>query len=105
MSRRNEPSTVFGRRLKIARLASGLSQKEVGIKADLDQFVASTRINRYEQGVHTPDFSTAKRLAKVLGIPVAYLYADTERMARLIKAFDKLGASEQEALIKDLESR
>jgi transcriptional regulator with XRE-family HTH domain len=105
MQRRNEPSTVFGRRLKQARLHAGLSQKEVGVKADLDQFVASTRINRYEIGVHTPDFSTAKRLAKVLNVPVAFFYADTERMARLIRAFDKLTAAEQEIFIRDLENR
>lgn len=61
--------------------------------------------NRYEIGVHAPDFSTAKRLAKVLGVPVAYFYADTERMARLIRAFDRLPASEQEAIMKELEAR
>jgi transcriptional regulator with XRE-family HTH domain len=103
MSRRNEPSTVFGRRLKQVRLQAGLSQKEVGMKADLDQFVASARINRYEQGVHTPDFSTAKRLAKVLNVPVAYFYADSERLARLIKAFDRLSSADQDTLLNEIE--
>ncbi|WP_366931802.1 hypothetical protein [Paraburkholderia xenovorans] len=39
--------TVFGGRLKEARLRAGLSQKKLGIVAGLDPSVASTRINRY----------------------------------------------------------
>jgi transcriptional regulator with XRE-family HTH domain len=49
---------VFQRRLKQAREAQQLSQKELGIQAGLDPFVASTRINGYELGVHQPDLST-----------------------------------------------
>lgn len=41
-------NTVFGGRLKEARLRAGLSQKSLGIAAGLDPFVAGTRINRYE---------------------------------------------------------
>jgi transcriptional regulator with XRE-family HTH domain len=38
---------VFCKRLKEARLAVGLSQKKLGIAIGLDEFVASTRVNRY----------------------------------------------------------
>jgi len=86
-------------------LAAGLSQKGLGIRAGLDAFVASTRINRYEQGIHAPDASTAERLAKVLGVPLAYMYADSERLARMIRAFDQMNATDQEKLLKDVEGR
>ncbi|KQV46958.1 hypothetical protein ASC95_25950 [Pelomonas sp. Root1217] len=82
-------SDVWSKRLKEARLALGLSQKQLGIKAGLDEFVASTRINRYEQGVHAPDFQIAMRLAEVLQVPVAFLYCDTDEMAQMILEFHR----------------
>ena len=42
---RNNRETIFSRRLKEARLAAGFSQKNLGIAAGIDEFVASTRIN------------------------------------------------------------
>lgn len=104
MPRAQEPASIFSRRLQQARLDAGLSQRELGIRADLDPFVASTRINRYEKGVHTPDAATAKKLAKALGVPLAYLYADNERLARMIKAFSALSAAEQERLLRSVEA-
>lgn len=103
MLRPREPSSTFSKRLRQARLDAGLSQKELGIFAGLDPFVASTRINRYEQDVHAPDQATAKRLAKALGVPLAYLYADNERLARMIRAFSALDVAEQERLLKAIE--
>jgi transcriptional regulator with XRE-family HTH domain len=103
MSRPREPSSTFSRRLRQARQDAGLSQKDLGILAGLDPFVASTRINRYEQDVHAPDQETAKRLAKALGVPMAYLYADNERLARMIRAFSALDVAEQERILKTIE--
>lgn len=93
-------TTVFSKRLQEARLEAGLSQRALGIRAELDPFVASARINRYERGRHIPDPVTAAKLAKVLGVPVEYFYARSDRMAQMIKAFDALNASEQERLLK-----
>jgi transcriptional regulator with XRE-family HTH domain len=104
MPRQLAPSSVFSKRLRQAREDAGLSQKELGILAGLDPFVASTRVNRYEQGVHAADLATAKRLAKALGVPLAYLYADSDRLARMIRAFSKLDAAEQEKILKEVES-
>jgi len=104
MPRQLAPSSVFSKRLRQAREDAGLSQKELGILAGLDPFVASTRINRYEQGVHAADLATAKRLAKALGVPLAYLYADSDRLARMIRAFSKLDVAEQEKILKEVES-
>jgi len=83
------PRDVWMRRFKQARLASGLSQKDVGIAAGLDEFVASTRINRYEVGVHQADYQMAVRLALVLDVPVAYLYCDNDEMANVLVAFHR----------------
>lgn len=102
MSRPSTPGSVFGRRLKEARATKGISQKTLGTQAGLDEFVASTRINRYERGVHPPDPKTAATLAKALGVPRAYLYAESDRMARMILVFDALSVADQEKVLKSV---
>lgn len=104
MPRRTDIRLVFQRRLKEARLRRQLSQKELGIQAGLDPFVASTRINRYELGVHEPDIATIERLAAALAVPTAYLFADDDRLARMILAFEQLPAAEKDRLLKAMES-
>lgn len=94
---------VLSKRLKEARERKGLSQRQLGIAAGLDRFVASTRINRYERGVHHPDPVTVQRMADALGVPVAFLFASDERVARLILAFGSLPAKAQDSVIADLE--
>lgn len=78
---------VYSRRLREAREAHGISQRSLGIEAGLDEFVASTRVNRYETGVHQPDLQTLQRLAAVLKLPVAYFYAEDDELAQLIADF------------------
>lgn len=78
---------VYSFRLREAREAYGISQRNLGIKAGLDDFVASTRVNRYETGVHQPDLETLQRLAEVLNLPVAYFYAEDDDLARVIMEF------------------
>ncbi|TAM57527.1 MAG: XRE family transcriptional regulator [Rhodanobacter sp.] len=73
--------------MREAREAHGISQRALGIKAGLDEFVASTRVNRYETGVHQPDLQTLQRLAAILKLPVAYFYAEDDELARLIADF------------------
>ncbi|MFM0210068.1 helix-turn-helix transcriptional regulator [Paraburkholderia sediminicola] len=97
-------SSVFGARLKEARLEAGLSQKQLGIEAGLDAFVASTRINRYELGIHKADYAFANRLAAVLGVPVAFFYADEADMARLILLFGRLPKKKQGDLLSHAET-
>lgn len=62
---------VYSRRLHEAREACGISQRNLGIEAGLDEFVASIRVNRYETGVHQPDLQTLQQLASLLGLPPA----------------------------------
>jgi transcriptional regulator with XRE-family HTH domain len=71
-------------------MARGLSQKSLGIEIGLDPGVASTRLNRYEQAVHFPDFPTLERLAKALGVPLAYLFSEDDALAEMILKFDPL---------------
>ncbi len=78
---------VYSRRLREAREARGISQRNLGIEAGLDEFVASTRVNRYETGVHQPDLQTLQKLAAALGCPLAYFYAEEDELAELILDF------------------
>lgn len=94
---------VFQSRMKETRLKRGLSQRELGALAGLDPFVASARVNRYEVGVHMPDLVTAGRLAAALEVPLPYLFAADERLARAILAFDKLSARQKDHLLGEWE--
>jgi len=95
-------TTVFCERLREARLAAGLSQKNLGIAAGIDSFVASARVNRYEKGTHEPGVNVAANLAAALGVPLAYLYAEDDRLARLIEAFSRMSRKTQDAVLKGL---
>lgn len=79
---------VYSRRLREAREAyDNISQRDLGIKAGIDEFVASTRINRYERGVHQPDLQIQQKLAQALELPLAYFYAEDDELAQLIRNF------------------
>jgi len=84
------PSTLFGRRLRAARTRAGLPQDRLGVLIGLDEGCSSARISRYETGTHEPPFSIAVSLAKVLKIPVAYLYCIEDDLAELILNLGRL---------------
>lgn len=96
MTQRESHRDIFCKRLKEARLAAGLSQKKLGIAAGIDEFVASTRINRYEKGVHEADIHTAQKLAETLNVPLAYFYVENDQLAALVMNFDKLSEEDIE---------
>lgn len=105
MARRSTLRQVFQRRLKDARRRAKLSQKVLGIQAGMDQFSASPRVNRYELGVYEPDLDTMGRLAKVLGVPPAFLIADDEHLARAILAVAKAPSAKRAELVRWLEDQ
>lgn len=74
---------IFTKRFKQARKAEKLTQEKLGIAIGLDEFVASSRINRYEKGVHLPDLTTLNNIAIALDVPPAYFFAD-EELAQII---------------------
>lgn len=93
----------WGARLKQARQAAGLSQKQLGIRAGIDEFVASTRVNRYELGVHKPDYQTVQHLARVLKVPAAFFYAQEDDVASLLFRYGQANKAERAAARKTLE--
>ena len=99
----SEADQRWGTRLKQARLNAGLSQKMLGIEAGIDAFVASTRINRYELGIHRPDLLTVRKLAKVLDVPVAFFFADEDgEIAELLLLCKKAGTPVRAEILKML---
>lgn len=100
----NEPRPTFALRLVQARLRAGLSQVELGRRAGLEPSVASPRINQYEKGLHVPHHETAKRLAKVLGIPTAFLFAEDEQLAKLLLAWAEMSLPQRRKLLKQVQT-
>jgi transcriptional regulator with XRE-family HTH domain len=91
-------------RLKQARKAAGYTQQQLGIALGMEPNTASARMNQYEKGKHSPDYTTMKRIADELGVPVAYFYCDEDLLAELILELGKLNKSELEQKLKDLKS-
>lgn len=95
----NDSSNLWGRRLKAARTAAMMSQKTVGIKAGLDEFVASSRINRYELGVHKADLSISSKLAEILNVPTSYFYTEQDDLAELAVIFHRSNTIAQHSIL------
>ena len=93
--------SVIGKRLKQARVNSGLSQEALGLEAGLAAESASTRMNRYEVGTRAPTLELMERVAKVLGVPVSYFYETDNTIAELLLTVGKLSKAER---IKVLEA-
>ncbi len=91
---------LFSKRLKSARVESGLSQEKLGIEAGIDEFSASARINQYERGKHAPDVLTASHLARVLKVPLAYFWASEEDEATLLLMYHRLSVRKRKQLLR-----
>ena len=91
--------SIVAERLKEDRLNVGISQKQLGIQAGIDDFSASARINQYERGKHMPDLQTLTRLAAVMGVPVPYFYCEDAELAAVIVKFSALGKAQRKRLL------
>ena len=90
------PATLFGRRLRAARLAAGLTQADLGRVLGLDdQNTGAPRVSRYETGKHEPDQQTLAKIAEALGLPVAYFHATSDPLAKIILMVGRLPTKEQ----------
>ncbi len=89
----------FARRMKAAREKLGISQMELGVRAGIDEFSSSARINQYERGKHSPDFLTAQNMAKVLGVQTAYFYAEDDVLAEVIAAYGEMKVADRKSLL------
>ena len=86
-------------RLKQARKKAGISQKDLGVKAGMDEGSASGRMNHYEKGRHVPDIEMLHQLAEVLDVPLSYFFCEDELSAELVCLFDKLDNQDKLNLI------
>ena len=95
-------NSPFPQRLLEARSRKGISQRELGIRLGMEPGSASGRMNHYEKGRHTPDYTTLKRIAEELDVPVAYFFSEDEVSAELICLIDKLKDKDKKELLKSL---
>jgi transcriptional regulator with XRE-family HTH domain len=92
-------ASIVAERLKEVRQNAGISQKQLGIKAGIDESSASARINQYERGKHMPDLQTLAHLAAVLRVPVTYFYCQDDELAAVILKFSALGKAQKKRLL------
>jgi len=97
-------ASVFPKRLKQARLRSGLTQEQLGIQAGIDEFSASARVNQYEKGKHTPTLQTSQRLARAMLVPTSFLYEDDDLLANLLAIAGRLSKEKKRALVASAEA-
>src|ERR1700733_9404444 len=95
--------SIVAKRLKEGRQRAGLSQKQLGIQAGIDEFSASARINQYERGKHMPDLQTLTRLAAVMRMPAPYFYCEDPELAELILKFSALGRAQRRRLLGSMQ--
>lgn len=96
------PSNVVGRRMRSRREALQWSQEKVGVLIGIDESSSRARISRYELGTHEPPVKTARQIANVLGVPLAYLYCDDDELAKLILALSMLKPTHRKETVSTL---
>lgn len=72
------------KRLKMARLAAGLSQEKLSELLGIEGINTRSRLSSYEVGRTEPQFSLIKKIAKVLDYPTEYFYAEDDDFALTI---------------------
>jgi transcriptional regulator with XRE-family HTH domain len=85
--------------MREARLRLGLPQDKLGVKIGLDEHTASARMSRYENGVHHVPLAIARKIAKTLKVPLAYLYCDDDKLAEIIVAANALSHKDQDNVL------
>ncbi len=102
MPSRSTPRTLFGRRLREARLKMGIAQDKLGVMIGIDELTSSARISRYETGIHEPSFAIAERLSTALHVPAAFFYCENDDMAQLVVGFAALPTPARAQLLEVL---
>ncbi len=90
--------SLFGRRLREARLRAGIAQDKLGVLIGLDEGSSSARMSRYENGVHEPPFLWVERIADALEMPAAYFYCNDDRLAEIILVYSALPEKKRKSL-------
>jgi len=94
----------LAKRIREARVASGLSQERLALQIGIDPASASARMNRYEQGTRVPDPALVERIADELKLPAAFFYAVADDEAELLRWFGQLGAEERTELMRKIKT-
>ena len=92
---------IVALRIREAREAAGLSQRRLGIVAELDVSVASPCINQYEQGKHMPNLQMLERLGQILDRPLPWFFAMDDDLAALLLAWHRASPSKRRLLLRD----
>lgn len=93
---------MFGVRLRQARERMGISQEALATSAGIDEFSASARISQYETGKHVPRYEIACRLADVLTVSVAFLYAKDDATAEMLLLWEDAPTAARQRAISAL---
>jgi transcriptional regulator with XRE-family HTH domain len=76
MAPRTEPQPGLGRAIKQLRTERGLSQEEIGLRAEIHP----TWISHIESGRNNPAWGSVRRIAAALGVPLSELAALAEEL-------------------------
>jgi transcriptional regulator with XRE-family HTH domain len=76
MAPRTEPQPGLGRAIKKLRTEHGLSQEEVGLRAEIHP----TWISHIESGRNNPAWGSVRRIAAALGVKLSELAALAEEL-------------------------
>ena len=94
-------TSIVGRRIKGLREELGWSQEKIGVSIGIDESSSRARISRYELGIHEPPVPTTKLIANALGVPLAYMYCDDEKIATLLLALHRLDKAERNQKVNE----
>jgi len=94
--------SLFGKRMKEARLRAGLSQERLGVLAGIDEMSSSARMNQYERGKHEPDFSLVERVAQILDVPECYFYCKDDDVAFVLVQLHQVPAGQKQEMISEI---
>lgn len=76
MAPRTEPQPGLGRAIKQLRTERGLSQEEIGLRAEIHP----TWISHIESGRNNPAWGSVRRVAAALGVKLSELAALAEEL-------------------------
>jgi transcriptional regulator with XRE-family HTH domain len=91
--------------MRQARERLGLPQDQLGVLIGIDEHSASARMSRYESGVHEAPIATARLIAKVLNVPLAFLYCDDEDLAEILLVASQLPNEDRVSILKSMQLR
>jgi transcriptional regulator with XRE-family HTH domain len=88
--------------MKELREELGLSQEKIGVAIGIDESSSRARISRYELGVHEPPVPTARLIANAMGVPLAYMYCEDDKVATLLLALHKMKPAARDRKVVEL---